>query len=181
MRISLFAVQVKVRKSVRQHPGNFFAPGRDCTENRGLLVAQSLLELRAKLVQQASYLVFCENAVADSILACWRNWILGKKAGLFKNKILPDSPGLSRSGCPWLLLAAMHQSEAMLTAGFRGRKTVTVNALQSALSSKSAATVILVHAYDDIVSTVSRTAGEIALLLCAECSAEQAPVLDTDF
>ena len=61
------------------------------------------------------------------------------------------------------------------------KKTVTVNALQSALSSKSAATVTLVHAYDGVLSTVSRTAGQVALLLCAECSAEQAPVLDTDF
>ena len=69
----------------------------------------------------------------------------------------------------------------MLTAGFRGKKTVTVNVLQSALSSKSAATVTLVHAYDGILSTVSRTAGQVALLLCAECSAEQAPVLYTDF
>ena len=60
-------------KSVRQQPGIFFAPGRDCTENRGLLVAQSLLELRAKLGQQASCLAFCENAVAYSILVCWRN------------------------------------------------------------------------------------------------------------
>ena len=35
------------------------------------------------LLQQASHLAFCENALAHSILACWRNWILGKKAGLF--------------------------------------------------------------------------------------------------
>ena len=95
--------------------------------------------------------------------------------------VLPDSTSLSRSGCLWLLQAAVHQSEAMLTADFRGKKTVTVNALQSALSSKSAATITLVHAYDGILSIVSRTAGEVALLLCAECSAEQAPVLDTVF
>ena len=31
------------------------------------------------------------------------------------------------------------------------------------------------HAYDGILSTVSRTAGQVALLLCAEGSAEQAP------
>ena len=99
--------------------------------------------------------------------------------------VLPDITSLSRSGCLWLLLAAVHQSEAMLTAGFRRQKIATVNALQSALSSKSAATVTLVHAYDGIliriISTVSRTAGEVALLLCAECSAEQAPILVTDF
>ena len=83
MSLSLSAVQVRVRKSVGSTLAVFVAPGRDCTENRGLLVVQSLLELRAKLDQQASYLAFCENAVAHSILACWRNWILGKKAGLF--------------------------------------------------------------------------------------------------
>ena len=82
---------------------------------------------------------------------------------------------------PMASLAAVHHSEAILTAGFRGQETVTVNALQSALSSKSAAKITLVHAYDVFSSTVSRTAGEVALLLCAECSAEQAPVLDTDF
>ena len=45
---------------------------------------------------------------------------------------------------------------------------------------KSAASVTLVHAYDDILSTVSRTAGEVALLLGCGVSAEQATVLDTD-
>ena len=79
------------------------------------------------------------------------------------------------------MLAAVHQSEAMLTADFRGKTTGTVNALLSALSSKSAAAVTLVLAYDGILSIVSRTAGEVASPLCAECSAEQAPVLDTDF
>ena len=58
----------------------------------------------------------------------------------------------------------------MLTAGFKGQKAVTVNALQSALPSKSAAMVTLVHAYVGILSTVSRNAGEIALLPCAKCS-----------
>ena len=59
-----------------------FELGRHCTENRGLLVAQALLKPTAKLVQQANHLAFCENALAYSMLACWTNWILGKKAGL---------------------------------------------------------------------------------------------------
>ena len=41
---------VKARKSVRLHCGNF-ALGRVCTETRGLLIAQDLLEVTAKLVQ----------------------------------------------------------------------------------------------------------------------------------
>ena len=74
----------------------------------------------------------------------------------------------------------LHQCEAMLTAGFRGRTAVIVNTLQSALLLTCVATVTLVHAYDGMLSNVSRTVGQIALLLHAECSAEQAPVLDTD-
>jgi len=35
---------------------NFLAPASDCTENRGLLVAQALLQLTAKLAQQANSL-----------------------------------------------------------------------------------------------------------------------------
>ena len=75
----------------------------------------------------------------------------------------------------------MHQSEAVLTAGFRSQITVIVNALQKALLSKPAATVTLVRTYDGILGIVSRTAGQIVSLLRAKCSAEQAPVLDTDF
>ena len=79
------------------------------------------------------------------------------------------------SGCLWLLPATVHHSEAMQEAGFRGQNTVIVNALQKALSSKPAATVTLMHAYDGILGIVSRTAGQMVLLLRAECSAEQAP------
>ena len=63
----------------------------------------------------------------------------------------------------------------MLEAGFRGQNTVIVKALQYALSSKPAATATLMHAYDGILGFVSRTAGQMVLLLRAECSAEQAP------
>lgn len=38
--------------------------------------------------------------------------------------VLPDSTGVSRSGCLLLLLFAVHQSEAVLTTGFRGQNTV---------------------------------------------------------
>ena len=116
---------------------------------------------------------FCENALAHSMLACWRNQILGSWP------VLPDSSCLSMSGWPWLLLATEHQCEAMLKAG---QNTVTFNALYSqALSSKPAATITLVRAYDGNLGIVSRTAGQIMLLLRAEGSAEQAPVLETDF
>ena len=44
--------------------------------------------------------------------------------------------------------------------------------------------VTLVHPYDGMLSTVSRAASQVTSLLCcfaAGCSAERAPVLDTDF
>ena len=66
-----------------------------------MLVAQALLELTAKLVQQANYLAFCENAVAYSMLACWTNWILGKKASLFCQTAL-GFQGLVAYGFCWL-------------------------------------------------------------------------------
>ena len=102
------------------------ATGRDCTENKVLLVAQALLELIAKLVQQANYLAFCESIVAHSLLACWRKWILGKKAGLFC-QTAQLFQGLVAYG---FLLAAVPQSEAMLTTDCRGQHAVIVNALQ---------------------------------------------------
>jgi len=50
------------------HSGNLSAPASDCTENRGLLVVQALLQVTAKLCQQANSLFFCENALANSTL-----------------------------------------------------------------------------------------------------------------
>ena len=76
-------VFVKSQKVSKAAPWQLFPLGSDCTDNRGLLVAQALLELTAKLVQQARCMAFCENALAHSMLACWRNWIPGKKACLF--------------------------------------------------------------------------------------------------
>ena len=38
----------------------------DCTEIRGLQVAQALLQLTAKLAQQLNLLVFCEYVLASS-------------------------------------------------------------------------------------------------------------------
>ena len=35
-----------------------------------------------------------------------------------------------QAGCLWLLLAGVPQSEAVLTADFRGQNTAIVNALQ---------------------------------------------------
>jgi len=57
--LCLGAAEIKVKKSKSQiatTPANFLAPASDCTENRGLLVAQALLQLTAKLAQQANSL-----------------------------------------------------------------------------------------------------------------------------
>ena len=78
MSLSLSLSAVQVRKSVRQ----YFLHLEEIALKTGACTVFALLELRAKLVQEASYRACCENAVAHSILACWRNWILGKKADL---------------------------------------------------------------------------------------------------
>ena len=86
-----------------------------------LVVTLSLFELRAKLVQQANCLAFC--------CKCSSSQYLGLLEKLYTRQeswpVLPDTTSLSKSGCLWLLLAAVHQSEATLTAGFRGQKTIT--------------------------------------------------------
>lgn len=76
-----------------------------------------------------------------------------------------------------LLLAAVHRSAAMLTAGFRGQiqsqSTLCIQRYRKDLSQRS-------HWCTHTLNTVSRTTDEVALLLLAERSAERAPV-DTDF
>ncbi len=46
----------KSKSQIATTLANFLAPASDCTENRGLLVAQALLQLTAKLAQQANSL-----------------------------------------------------------------------------------------------------------------------------
>ena len=76
-----------------------------------MLVAQALLGLTANLVEQANCLPLSENALAHSMLACWRNWLLGKNSGLFSQTVLVFQGLLAYE----LLLAAVPQGEAMLT------------------------------------------------------------------
>ena len=46
----------KSKSQIATTLANFLAPASDCTENRGLLVAQALLQLTAKLAQQPNSL-----------------------------------------------------------------------------------------------------------------------------
>jgi len=50
------SAQSKSKSQIATTPANFLAPASDCTENRGLLVAQALLQLTAKRAQQANSL-----------------------------------------------------------------------------------------------------------------------------
>jgi len=54
--IVLVFVFVCCQSQIATTLANFLAPASDCTENRGLLVAQALLQLTAKLAQQANSL-----------------------------------------------------------------------------------------------------------------------------
>ena len=48
----------------------FCPPASDCTESRGLQVAQALPQLTAKLAQQPNLVAFCENVLPSSTLLC---------------------------------------------------------------------------------------------------------------
>jgi len=111
----------------------------DCTENRGLLVAQALLQVTAKLAQQANCLTFCEKALASNILLCLIKQILGKTAGLFSHSALTFLALLSYSFC------LLHSCEVgtLLAGGFLSQHNATVNAMQQALQTLSAAAVTI--------------------------------------
>ncbi len=113
--------------------------------------------------------MFCENALANSTLLCFADWILQKKAAFFY------STALLRPARLWL-----HSSKfaLLLTTGFLGQRTVRVKALQLALRTISAALVPPTHAFD---SVLGRTASQIELSSHTNCSAKQGLVLDTDF
>ena len=103
-----------------------------------MLVAQALLELTAKLVQLANYMAFCENALAHSILVCWRK-LDARKENL---SVLPDSTSLSKSGCPKLLLTTVKPCSQQVSEV----NTQSWSMLYSKrYSSKLAATVTLVY------------------------------------
>ena len=77
-----------VRKSVRQHPGNFFCTWKRWHRKQGFASCTGFASglLTANYLYQANYLAFCENA--HSVLASWINWMQGKKAGLFCQAVL---------------------------------------------------------------------------------------------
>ena len=54
--VDSFCLPSKSKSQIATTLANFLAPASDCTENRGLLVAQALLQLTAKLAQQANSL-----------------------------------------------------------------------------------------------------------------------------
>ena len=86
--MSAVKVKVKVKTQEATTLAIFLALATESTENRGLLLAQALLQVTAKLAQQANFIGSWENALANSTLLCLTNWILGKKAGLFSHTVL---------------------------------------------------------------------------------------------
>jgi len=54
--VDSFCLPSKSKSQIATTLANFLARASDCTENRGLLVAQALLQLTAKLAQQANSL-----------------------------------------------------------------------------------------------------------------------------
>ena len=94
---------------------------------RGLLVAQVLLQVTAKLAQQAFFLAFCENASASSLLLCLANWILRDKPVL-----------LCQTALGPCLLTAFTCYKAVKVVSclqqFVGQSPVTVNATAASVT-----------------------------------------------
>ena len=82
---------------------NFVATAGDCTASRGLLVAQALLQLTAKLAQQA-----------DSLPPVNMPWhtahCIASQTGYCKRPVFTDSTALLKPAYLWLLLAAVQQT-----------------------------------------------------------------------
>ena len=127
----------------------------ECTENRGLLVAQSLLQLTAKLAQQANFLIFC--SVLSNFLFCQSmllglinsmNGIQGKSAGIFTQTTLTLGALLTYVFC------LLHSSGigTLVIAGFLGQESTPLNL---ALQTISATTMGLTHAYDSILTQLT--------------------------
>ena len=115
----------------------------ECTENRGLLVAQSLLQLTAKLAQQANFLTFCQSMLLGLINSM--NGIQGKEAGIFTQTTLTLGALLTYVFC------LLHSSGigTLVIAGFLGQESTPLNL---ALQTISATTMELTHAYDSILT-----------------------------
>ena len=108
--LSLSAVKVKVKVKVKSQEAStlaiFLALATGSTENRGLLVAQALLQVTAKLARQANFITFLgkcsglqHTALLDKLDTRKESW-----------PIFTHSTGLLRPGYLCLLHAAVQQS-----------------------------------------------------------------------
>jgi len=153
--------------------GNFLAPASDCTENRGLLVAQALLQLTAKLAQQANSL--------SSVKMLWLTaHFFAAQNGYYKRKLAC----FYRQHCP--LEACLPMALACCCAANLPSADNRFPRSTHSQGQSSAAS-----AMDDICRTgptytrvrwlPGRTASQIELSSHTNCSAKQGLVLDTDF
>ena len=69
------------------HSGNFLDT---CKGLQGLAGCTSFASSDSKACSTSKFLVFCENALANSTLLCYTNWIIQKKAGMFSQTALPS-------------------------------------------------------------------------------------------
>jgi len=87
-RVQLSArVKSKSKSQIATTLAIFLAAASDCAEKRYLLAAQALLQLTAKLAQQANSL---SSALANSTLLGYTNLQLQNKAGLSSQRALPS-------------------------------------------------------------------------------------------
>ncbi len=90
----------KSKSQIATTLANFLAPAGDCTQRRGLLVAQALLQLTAKLAQQANSL---SSVNVPLLTAHVYTALVHKLDTSTTNEIWPvytDSTALLKPACP---------------------------------------------------------------------------------
>ena len=145
--------------------------------NRLTVVAQALLQLTAKLAQQAISL--------SSVRMLWLTaHCFASQTGYYKRKLAC----FCRQHCPLegllaygFCLLLCRKIALLLTTVFLGQRTVRLQALQLALRTMSAALVPPTHAFDGLLGLPGRTASQIELSSHTNCSAKQGLVLVADF
>ncbi len=153
----------KSRSQIATTLAHFWALASDCTENRGLLVAQALLQVTAKLAQQANSLSFVK--IFWLTAHCFASQPGSTKES---GPHFTDSTALLR---PALFSLAAAAAANCCPADNRFSRSKHLQGQRSA----TIATGVICRI------GMARTASQIELSLHRKCSATQKLVLNTDF
>ena len=145
--------------------------------NQRLAACTAFPSIDRKGCSTIKLLTICENALASSLLLCYRNWIPGQTAVLFCQSSQVLWPFLAYRFC----LLDGFDLGTLLTAAFIDQSTAALTALLRPLRASSVVAVIYTIAHGGFLSVLSRTASKIAWSRLPERSAEAPLLLGTDF